>query len=611
MNTQNIQLEWEGSSLNVSGGLADIHGLDMLGGYTDENGDYIPTFGTETIQVSPGASVNVSGGILNVVADPSDGYDVEPWSMGIISYGGEVNFTGGDNVITVGGPGIALNMEEGTLNYSGGILNVFNNDDLISESIIVQENANANFTGGLIELADKYFVLNGTTLWDGTELHGDYITLEAYKDFTMNSGYIQLNNVSTFYPGQGAALNGGTIELNNSNIRTRGGVFINGAEINIDITDGFQVEGDDVAFENNSYLAVCEGANININIHDIPEDVCVIGIQNNGTYHQMGGEVTIDNSVGYFPAMVSVGATLLNSGTLTAIGGNIGFVQGHDFERPEEERSILQVLDATLNATGKQFGILVEGMAEFTGGAVNAYAENDANLGRPIAVHVNKFTGNEDLSGENVSSLTIRGGNHEFSAYDYGDLGRSYGMIADSAPITIEGGNVTLNAVIAFYSRNGTEEESNVTLGSGMNFVSQDTGAVLSYSVEEDVDGTYVHVLTEADGTYAGNVTVSEVVSLKDFLNNYEPDEDGRYRIRSTVYLDSNLDLDGRCVEFMDGGSLTIKDGAVLTIPFGSELFTRDGGFITVEAGGRIDNYGNLINDGGVIHVSDDGDYAG
>jgi len=114
---------------------------------------------------------------------------------------------------------------------------------------------------------------------------------------------------------------------------------------------------------------------------------------------------------------------------------------------------------------------------------------------------------------------------------------------------------------------------------------------------------------SEVMQSYGGTITWkayadSSAMSLADFLANARPSEDNRYQVNTNVYVKENLSLANQIVEIVDGAQLTVENGAVLTIGYTDHLVTT-GGSITVEAGSRIDNYGIMANDGGIITVND------
>jgi len=639
LNTDHLNF-YDGGEFNMTGGVAnfrDIGGVNLH----PETGE--PIYHYEAINMRNG-SVNISGGELNIDVTAREGETIDNAGFyGINAVNGTIDISGGTINITGSTDGWAIIADTeyddngpidgtgSTLSITGGTINVNVPGKIYHGGVVVSDFCEGYFAGG--EINDDYGIHRffGETLWEGTVLNG--IAANVYThgpgSFHMSDGQINLTgdsyeengetirNRAIFQPNAGGSIYGGQINLTNGTYINNMNLAVDGGEITIE-NDWPDVPG----LENNLYFATTGGT----------MDITANGtaIVSNGTFHQMGGEITAVNTSDSMPVMVSSGQTLQNTGTLNLRGGNIGMVQAYNFDQAgTENESMLFVGDVSgapapeLNISDTKIGLYLNGPAFITGGAdVNIQVAGEPiNEDRqwPMAIYVEKHTGNPDLSGDNVSGLVITGGaNVNLVSEDTAGVdAMSKGIVAWYSPVAIRGTDetdvpkVTIDAEMAVYSVSNALEDTN--FNENITFFDQ-SGAEVSLTsrdfTETEETGDFLHTLMDGD-SYVGYATIgkSSVMSLDEFLaavaeaaayNEY-------YMLTRNVVIDRDVELNSG-IMIGNGAELIVKNGAVLTNNM--EIQVWKNGKLTVEAGGRLDNRGAL-NAEGTIHISDDGDYAG
>ncbi len=644
LNTDHLNF-YNGGQFNLTGGVANFRDLGGINSFTDKEGNDVTECHYEGINMR-GGSVNISGGTLNidVTASESDNCTFSGF-YGINVVNGTMDVTGGEINITANTDGWAILAdcewtEEGwvegtgsTFGITGGTIHVNNADRTYHGGILISEICSGYFGGG--EINDDYGIHRfcGDTVWENTVLNG--IAANVYThgpgNFSMHDGQINLTgdsyeengevirNRAIFEINGGGSIDGGKLNLTNGTYINNMNLTIDGGEITIR-NDWEDVPG----LENYVYFATSGG------IIDITANGPAI--VSGGTFHQMGGEITAVNTSGTRPAMISTGSTMLNTGVLTLNSfDGVGLYQGYDIELAgTEDESMLFVGSVTeapapeLNINSK-YGLYLNSPSFITGGAnVNIHVQGEPineDMDWPIGIFVEKFTGNEDGSGENVSGLVITGGaNVNLVSEDTAGVdAMSKGIVTLYSPVRIQGEGedaasvpkVTIDAEMAVYSLSDSPEETN--FNEGIAFFDR-YGAQVALSsrelTETEETGDYLHTLMDGE-SYIGFATVgqSSVMSLDEFLaavaeaaanNEY-------YMLTRNVVVDRDAVLPGG-IMIGNGAELIVKDGAVLTNTM--EIQVWKNGRLTVEAGGRLDNQGAL-NAEGTIHISDEGDYAG
>ena len=142
--------------------------------------------------------------------------------------------------------------------------------------------------------------------------------------FSMTGGKMNLTNSIINLKGS-STFSGGTLDMNDSVLELQGAstAFSGVAKLDFDVTDAFFTEagfGDYPAIAMNGYNSMTGYASITVDTVFAEGSSTFYGIKNSGTFHQMGGTVTVNNDNSIQPAFLSYGDLLLNAGTMTLNG---------------------------------------------------------------------------------------------------------------------------------------------------------------------------------------------------------------------------------------------------------------------------------------------------
>ncbi len=661
LNTDHLNF-YNGGEFNLTGGTANFRDIGGINSFTDKEGNDVTECHYEGINMR-GGSVNISGGTLNidVTASESDNCTFSGF-YGINVVNGTMDVTGGEINITANTDGWAILAdcewtEEGwvegtgsTFGITGGTIHVNNADRTYHGGILISEICSGYFGGG--EINDDYGIHRfcGDTVWgdsengDGTVLNGTAANVythgpgnfymygglinltgdifEADGETVINNAIFEANGPETKTSDEtfpATTLFGGEIRLTNGTFRNQSKTVINGGKITVNNDCagliGLQNRPDD------DYPAADQRLLIGNGTIDITTNG--IAIENNGPFYQAGGSITAVNTESSMPVMVSNDQTTLASGTLNLRGGNIGLVQSYNFDLAKDEidgnESMLFVASVEnlpapyLSIADTKVGLYLNAPAFITGGAnVDIQVAGEAiseNRKWPMAIYVEKHTGNPDLTGDNVSLLLIDGGaNVRLISRDTTDAeAMSKGIVAWYSPLVIgaeNAVNVTIDAEMALYSMTATNDvETDANIPVIMNEIrSLSTGEVLMVEGEAFQDG-YLYTAKEADNSYAGNISISQnsgVSSLAELKNRMTYHEDmGRWALEEAVYIEGSFALDQIIVDVVNGGTLYVAEGVTLTVNEGSHLIAQERGTILVD--GTIENYGIMAADCGSI----------
>ncbi len=537
------------------------------------------------------------GGILRLRGgDIEINHEVENDSYAVHT-DGEILITSPDsqlNVRSLAAKGINLaghhddegNLLQGAYFYiTDGVVNL-TGSEAANPGIDLNPCARAYFEGGQITAQNAHFKLGGTVEWIGTELDMNYAGLYADNQFNMTGGRIHVENLGALALNGGCNISGGTIDLDNSVMRAGGGVHISGETlVDIDIDEGILVDEYDYALMVENYLAIENQVQINIDINGLDtSDRFFRGILNLGTYHQMGGTVTVNSDVNVAPNVLSIGSMLLNAGTLTVNGGRLGLVQAYDFDAAAtgEEKFMQLQLGFTLNAAGQYGGLCVDGIVENNGGTINA-----SSLGSEegsFGMLVEKYTINEDYSGENVSRLIMNGGEINLNSPS------GCGLFLWHAPAEIYGGEININAVTAVKSITETEDGTNFV--GDLIFLDLETGLPAEALVEVHPEGGYAHIF-ETGSMQIANADESGFMTQQQLAAAIQERIDsgyGSYELSQPVVITSDCDLN-----LPEGFGLYIN-GTTVTVNSGASLNPGQG-FVELVNGAVLDVKGTVIND--------------
>lgn len=635
----------EGGEFNLTGGTANFKDIGSIDKHTSEEGREIVESYYEAINMF-GGIVNISGGELNIDVSAREDETVDQTGFcGINVVEGILNIDGGTININATTEGVAIladcrydeenNPLEDTgsyLNVTGGTININVPGKTYHGGIIVNPCGQACFSGG--KITDDYGVYRffGETLWtDKAELKGLATNVYTHgpANFFMSGGSFNLTgdsyeengetirNRAIFETNGSGSIYGGKINLTN-------GTYINNMDVSVDdgkitIENNWpQVPG----LENYVYFATT-GGTIDITANGI-------AIENAGSFHQMGGEITATNTSGSLPVMVSTGSTMQNSGCLNLNGiGGVGLVQAYDFELaadadPDNDSMLfLGLVDGMesfpapeLNITGTQIGLYLNGPGFIADGAnVNIQVQGEPiNDGRkwPMAIYVEKHTGNLELTGDNVSSLIIASGaNLNLVSRDTANVdAMSKGIVSWYSPVAIgtdAAPNLTIDAEMALYSMTASDSEDDFNIFINGEIRSMTTGNILELTGTQFAQGEYLYSLKETDGSYAGSVTISQpsgITTLEELKGQMTYQEDtGRWHLDQTVYVEGSFALDNIVIDVINGGRLYIGDGVTLTVNQNSHLIAQENG--TIRVNGQISNKGILAADRGSITFAD------
>lgn len=574
----------------------------------------------------PVSVLNISGGQMNVEAY-SENVNARA-SMVQATNGAVMQIAGGKLNIrhNVLGPaifvgyGASLYHSGGTTTWSDELYEGYDREQYPGNTfIIVEPEATANFTGGLIRISggESYLRALGNmnegtngVKWTGTTLEGNNtrIYLEGGEieyvgsvpgTFCMSGGSIHLDGNSCIeVRGAEAVFTGGVVNMVDSMLKN-GNVFAveGNAVLNFDLYDNTQTPAgyeEPFAIDNYAYMPISGNGRINININR-SEDNWATGILNSGCLHQMGGAVTINSSVKR-EAIKSGGTILLNAGEM-----NLNCVNGIEQYWNGQEGDKINVFEMqegmTLNINASITGMCMNAdtVGYFNGGSMNIYAGrcgmsvlSNANIHFDGGIH-HIEAGAEEGNAAIVLDYAV-----DDSKEPYGELPNMY--INQGAVLT-----VTANVPFSCWHLN-QNEEPHVILGEGAT-----SSVPLNWQASE-FDGHYNYCL------YAGDELVQDIRfndalnTLQDWLNRegVTPDENGRYHLNENVIVTEDMELrdeNGQPIILDVHGSLTVHSGVKLTVPEGSHLVAQQDGRILVNAGGQIVNNGLMANDGGILRV--------
>lgn len=589
---------------NIYGGIINLCGLER-------DGEMLPAQASLFSGTMYGGKLNIQNGTLITEAYEPEGYEelffvLDGGELGLVNHWPELlgiqnthRMEMRSGAFTV--DGVNTVQLSGRYCQTGGTLTV-RNSVLESRTYEQDEKGVLEFTGGTVDLENSRFYLHNTVTW-GEEngdaapvAHGHNVQVEfrTGNPFKIYSGEIHLHGVqeqeqlpSTLKTVSGELL-GGKLCLENATWINDNNFGISGGTLEVQNT-WQNLPG----VENHTYLPITDGT-ITVRTNGI-------AMVNEGTYHQMGGTVTLEDTVSASgAALLNTGALLLNSGVLNVSGWN-ALVAGYSADfGGEGERSRVQVgggdqANGVLNITTNHIGILVNSMVEITGIAkVNVtLSQKDPTRGECAAIWVEKHTGNPDGTGENLSGLRLCAGANVNLVNKAED---GVGLYAAHSPVFISGfadgdgayiyPTLSIEAEIPVSSVNASEQECNITLPDGWTF--RDSKKALQFTAAEQADGSYCHTLKDPDGAVTvGTEKVTSVNTLEELmaLLKYVQDED-MYYLNQTVILEGNVSLAD--IALTIGGNLTIRG----KLSMAGRL---------VVSGGTLDNQGVFILEKGAV----------
>ena len=354
LNTQGIYLGWGwnedgtigSSNYTQTGGTVNIKALAGINQFDEyewneetQQDEYVGTidhYYYGGLEAGPTGVITISGGQLNIDTTPTaNELEADTYFKGINPFGATVNISGGEINFTNDGGGRAIAAEtmyadDGetivaapAVNISGGTVNIHGEEGRIIDAIGTEQEASVSLTGGTINMSWANNYLHGDALIDGANLVLDSVYTELNCVFTMESGKLDLDNMSELKFNGGAVMNGGLIDIYDGLIIVNCGMAQNGGEIVIKNDR----EGPSWAsFIVNTYYVIGGDARLTIEHNMLPNALVVAG-----TFHQVGGTVDITHYSAleepqaavivpthtYEDGTVTHGSLLLNNGTFT------------------------------------------------------------------------------------------------------------------------------------------------------------------------------------------------------------------------------------------------------------------------------------------------------
>ena len=445
------------------------------------------------------------------------------------------------------------NKRVGSLLLNDGVMNITGTSGGKIAGIDVNPESSAFFGGGTLNLTNAHIcnggVIDMTHMAEGSAMTVNLNNGDFYVDnsFVMQDGYLHINN-GTLYVTVAAEIHGGQLVIHNEN---ENGIYVA------------------------NYLAI-NGGNIAVTTNGMP------AIQVDGIYHQMGGTVYAADEAKQVPGFGSNGSLLLNAGELT-VSGLFGLE--HNSEK------IFQVINGTMTAEGVDFGMYLNGPAEWNGGSVTVRASgivgDNGDTYCPEAVVVSE-------NGE----LAVRGGNHTLVADgETGAQMRRKGLSLRHGQLAMEGGTLNIDADMALYSVSDSLTNTNINGNVGfLNVSSDEYLEITSREFTETAEsGDYFHTVMDGND-YAGKVIVSVVegeismtqTKLESLLREAAANGTG-------VVLGENLTLTR---DLVLNAHLTIKNNAQLIVPAGVTLTNETDRVLAMVSGGSLSVSGDLVNYG-------------
>lgn len=541
---------------------------------------YTQTGGTWNIETNPtrwenlthdglftsGATMNISGGKINITSRYYDDANFEEyWFYGIQLTGGSVmNVSGGEITIQNRfhkGFGIAVYTDDqnlgGSLNVSGGTLNLRNEREngLFFNALTVDTNAEQcqfHMTGGTIN-ADGRLTPTAFYMEDGT------INLTGCDDSELPSCL----EVFTGY------IRGGKINIKNAVMVNDVNFSIDGGEIEIINVEKTTGQGEYTmplaGLQNELYLPI-NGGTITI-------QAASTAIINNGTFHQMGGEiVATGGSIG----LSNCGKVLLNSGSMT-LNGWQGVNQWLDTEKTDDDGNPVEPLFQTGGGTGNHvltinadvLGILAKsGVVQLTGTSQVSINIPESEKSDSTIAGIYLYDGSQGVC---PSRLLIEGA---AQVTIVAELKNAIGL-GGSSPIVIRGTRELAPALSiqastwAIFFTNYAESLDLLTL-EGLCFVSENSGEILSsWEHQPRAENLWVHFLLDGSEP-ATNIALSAPSQARFCIDNipYAITKDGNGQV--VEFYDETTDQwflgdlpQGVSYDY-DTNTLTLADGLTL-----------------------------------------------
>ena len=537
---------WTGS-YTQTGGTMNITALGSINYDVDENGDSVANIYYCGFSLEYGTA-NISGGTLNVEAIPAASEE-NVWAEAIPFREGKLNVTGGTVNVDVSN-GQALSVPCGDLVISGGTVNLNTFD---SDGIVVGEWGD-----------DPYDDYNP----DGTlAITGGTVNINCENSGTPTSA-LQL-----LYTTKSAYISDGEVNITDGMADIYSSFDISGGKIELNATSNVPYYGA-FGFINMDAESTMSGGQVIINTQNY-----YLGFVNSGVFRQTGGEITVNAGIdeawraantdedGNAPIAIgflSDGHTSLTGGTMTVTGADWGLwhaINGY-VDMNDDGEIIVDMLDdrklevdgdAVLNVTGGSRGILLEGIAEFKGGNVNATATGIADS-TSFGICISSTEGDHNYWDEdqtpyhidNYTSLSITGGTHSFSAPT--DSIRGTGIMSICCPaVTIENATVEVTGGRSIFTVNDQPVEP---LDGSWYLISMASGEALDFQTE--------HYTFEDEGE-----TIDEYIYFIEEDNTLGSKEEGYDFSTHVLLLPDNKCGDNAYWE-IDDGVLTISgEGAM------------------------------------------------
>ena len=465
------------------------------------------------------------------------------------------NTYGGGTIVNAGTLTVGAG---GTLGSLTGSLSVNNTNIAAGSDVVVNLSTTAATTTGTLSgtIATPSNGTNTATINNGGQAftvnqlgNGNYAgVITGAGDFILGSlstSTLILSGHNT-YSGN-TILNGGTLDLGNTNAISAGTISFNGGTLQYSASN---------TIDNSSQFSTADGQEYNIDTNGQNVTLATALTSNGGSLSKVGsGTLILTGANTYSGATTISGGNLQvgNGGASGSLGtGNIADNANLIFDlssSPVISNDILGTGIVTQNGTGT---------LTFTG--------------------ANHYTGGTIL---NAGGLTVGSG---------GTLGATTGSLSVNNTNSAAGTNVVLNLSTTLPTTTGSLSGTIATPSSGTNTATINNGGQL-LTVNQTVDGTYAGVIAGVGGFTLGNLSTAALT-----LTGHNTYSGNTSLNAGTLVLGSSNAIGAGTVNFNGG---TLRYSASNTIDNSSQFSTADGQQYNIDTNGQIVTFATALTSNG------------